>query len=582
MSEAVHDPVPVGSEPSAKLTTLAFRNPAARRLRFVKAYWTTFVVINSYLTLGFFGRVLGRSWYDARLPRVHAVNAKRIEATIVELQGLFIKVGQLISIMTNFLPEEFRKPLESLQDQVPPRPIDEITRRVVHELGAPPGEVFRTFDETPLASASLGQVHRATLEDGTEVVIKVQHADIDAIVQIDLKTVWRIMVIVGWFVPLQGLDVIYRQIREMIEAELDFVREAAFMERIGKNLESFEDVAVPRLYPEFCTGRVLTSAYWDGTKVSDLESLDAWGIDRDELANRLIRTYCKMVFEDGLYHADPHPGNVLVTRDGTIVLLDFGAVAELSPAMKQGIPDLLEAVLKRDSGAIYRAFRTMGFIARGAEAEAASERIIEYVHRRFQDQVQLESLNLKDIKIDPQMGIENLLDFQRQDFSIRELTSAFQVPKDWVLLERTVLLMGGVCTHLAPDMNPISVIRPYLEEFIFGEDRDFATLMVNAVKDSAMNALTVPDDIRKYLQKAMRGELEMRFRGFGRSANLLYSLGHQVIYSLFSITSAVAAFLFYDRGDLTVAYLAAGFAAFFVLAIFGSMVLARKWRRRSG
>jgi predicted unusual protein kinase regulating ubiquinone biosynthesis (AarF/ABC1/UbiB family) len=366
----------------------------------------------------------------------------------------------------------------------------------------------------------------------------------------------------------------------MIEAELDFVREAAFMARIGQNLESLEGVTVPRLYDRFCTGRVLTTAYREGTKVSDLETLDAWGVDRADLAERLVRAYCKMIFDDGLYHADPHPGNVLVMRDGTIVLLDFGAVAELSPAMKQGIPDLLEAVIKRDTNGIYRSLRTMGFIARGTEAEAASEKIVEYFHRRFQDQVQLESLNLKDIKIDPQRGLENFLDLRKQDISIRELTSAFQVPKDWVLLERTALLMGGVCTHLAPDMNPMAVIRPYLEEFVFGE-RDFTTLMMNAVKDTAMSALSVPDDVRKYLSKAMRGDLEMHFKGLGSSANLVYALGHQLIYALFAVTSAVATYLFYVEGNLTATYVSAGIGGFFLLSILGSMLLARKYRKRA-
>jgi ubiquinone biosynthesis protein len=288
-----------------------------------------------------------------------------------------------------------------------------------------------------------------------------------------------------------------------------------------------------------------------------------------------------MIFEDGLYHADPHPGNILVMHDGTIVLLDFGAVAELSPSMRQGIPDLLEAVIKRDTAGIYRALRTMGFIGRGAEAEAASERIVEYFHRRFQDEVQIESLNLKDIKIDPQKGLENILDLRRQDISIRELTSAFQVPKDWVLLERTILLMSGVCTHLDPEMNPMAVIRPYLEEFVLGEDRDFATLVMNAVKDTAMSALAVPDDVRKYLSKAMRGELEMKFRGLGDGANLVYALGHQLIYSLFVITSAVFAFVLFQMHEIVFAYGAASVGGFFLLCLAGSFFLARKYRRRA-
>ncbi len=547
----------------------------------MKAYFTTFVVIASYLRLTLLGRIFGRSYYDANLTRVHNMNAERIEKTIVALQGLFIKVGQLISIMTNFLPEEFRKPLESLQDQVPPRPISEIRRRIEEELGAAPEKIFSEFDEVPLASASLGQVHRATLATGEEVAVKVQHEDIDEIVKMDLKTIWRIMVIVALFVPIKGLDVIYRQVREMIEAELDFVREAAFMDRIRANLDSHPGVTVPTIFSDYCTARVLTTTYCEGTKISDLATLDGWSIDRTDLARRLVRAYCKMIFEDGLYHADPHPGNILVMRDGTIVLLDFGAVAELSPSMRQGIPDLLEAVIKRDTAGIYRALRTMGFIGRGAEAEAASERIVEYFHRRFQDEVQIESLNLKDIKIDPQKGLENILDLRRQDISIRELTSAFQVPKDWVLLERTILLMSGVCTHLDPEMNPMAVIRPYLEEFVLGEDRDFATLVMNAVKDTAMSALAVPDDVRKYLSKAMRGELEMKFRGLGDGANLVYALGHQLIYSLFVITSALFAFVLWQMHEMALAYGAAGVGGFFLLCLAGSFFLARKYRRRA-
>ena len=556
--------------------------PSTRSLRFVKAYWTTFVVIASYSWLTLLSKVLGRPYFEANLSTVHTINARRIEATILELQGLFIKVGQLISIMTNFLPSEFRKPLESLQDQVPGRPLAEIRHTIEQELGAPPEKLFASFDETPVASASLGQVHRATLEDGTELAVKVQHADIDEIVHIDLKTIWRIMVIVRLFVPVRGLDIIYAQVREMILAELDFVREAAFMERIRKNLGDQERVTVPEVVHKFSTSRVLTSGYCEGVKVSDLASLDAWKIDRQDLAKRLVRAYCKMIFVDGLYHADPHPGNILVMQDGTIVLLDFGAVAELSPAMRQGIPDFLESVLKRDTAGIFRALRAMGFIAHGAEAAAVSERIVEYFHKRFQEEVRLESLNLKDIKVDPQKSLENILDLRRQDISIRDLTTAFQVPKDWVLLERTVLLMSGVCTVLDPQMNPMAVIRPYLEEFVLGDDRDLATLVMNAVKDSALSALSVPDDLRKYLAKAMRGEVETRFRGLNESAQLLYAASHQVIYTLFCIAAAGAAVILHGLRDRIGVVAALGASGFFFFCLLVSFWRARRFRRRLG
>ncbi len=172
--------------------------------RFLRAYATTFLVIASYVWLSTCARFFGRSWRDARVGDVHTRNARRVYATILRLQGLFIKVGQLLSIMANFLPPEFRCELEALQDQVPPRPYDEIAERLRSELGEGMA-LFAELDPEPIASASLGQVHVAQLVDGRRVCVKVQHKDIDRIVRLDLRTIRRIMGIVQWFVPVQGL-----------------------------------------------------------------------------------------------------------------------------------------------------------------------------------------------------------------------------------------------------------------------------------------------------------------------------------------------------------------------------------------
>ncbi len=539
----------------------------------------TFVVILSYVRLKFRHRLSALDTYESQLSEVHHRNAQRIEKTILELQGLFIKVGQLISIMTNFLPQEFLAPLESLQDQVPARPVKDIRNRITQELGKDPDEIFKNFDETPLASASLGQVHRAELNDGTHVVIKVQHQDIDDIVRSDLRTIWRILKIVGWFVPIQGLDVIYRQIREMVMSELDFSREAASMQQIAANLADEKGVCIPMPLMEYSTRKVMTTTFIKAHKLISANATESWGHDRQEFARRLVRIYCKMIFVDGFYHADPHPGNLLLTEAGEIVLVDFGAVARLSPAMKRGIPDFLESVLKRDTQGIYRAMRTMGFIAHGREAERASERIIDYFHRKFQDEVQLESLNLKDIHVDPQRSMENFFDLRRQNIGIRELTSAFQVPKDWVLLERTILLLAGVCTTLDPQMNPMVVIRPYLEEFVLGRHRDFTSLVVSATKDTALSALSVPEDLRRYLSKAMRGELETRLLGMPQAAQLIYAAGQQVMYALLCLGAVACTLVFHIRGEAHWARWAGGSALACVFLILCSMLSSRRLRR---
>jgi predicted unusual protein kinase regulating ubiquinone biosynthesis (AarF/ABC1/UbiB family) len=162
------------------------------RIRSVRAYWATFRVIFSYLWLRFRARFHSDAWIENRLQRLHLRNARRIEGTIVELQGLFIKVGQLISIMTNFLPEEFRRELEGLQDAVPPRPYADMEARIVEELGSLPDELFAQFDRRPIASASIGQVHIARMLDGQKVAVKVQYPDIEVVVRRDLNTLRRI------------------------------------------------------------------------------------------------------------------------------------------------------------------------------------------------------------------------------------------------------------------------------------------------------------------------------------------------------------------------------------------------------
>ncbi|HVY45080.1 MAG TPA: AarF/UbiB family protein [Minicystis sp.] len=519
--------------------TPAGRTPASQRFRFVRAYWTTFVVIGSYLWFAFEARLFGESFALAHEAEVHATNARRVERTIVRLQGLFIKVGQLLSIMANFLPEAFRSGLEGLQDQVPPRPYDEIAARIEEELGRPVAEVFARIDERPLASASLGQVHEAWLHDGTHVAVKVQHKDIDAIVRLDLVTIRRIMSIVSMFVPVQGLDAYYHQVRTMIGEELDFLREARNIDRIADNFAKQSDVLFPRPVKELCTRRVMVTGFVEGVKVGDVAELDARGVDRRELAKKIVKVFCQQIFIDGIYHADPHPGNMLVGPSGELILLDFGAVAELSNEMREGIPEFLEAVIRRDTEQIVKALRKMGFLARTANADV-SEKVIEFFHQRFQDEVKLDTLNLKDIKLDPQKGIESLIDLRKLDIGLKELSGAFHVPRDFVLLERTLLLLTGVCTQLDAEMNPMEVVRPYLQDFVLGS-RDWAQIALDAAKDMGLKALTIPDDLKKYLTRANRGEAEVRVRGLVDAANLVYTGVRQAIYAAVGIAAGVAA-----------------------------------------
>jgi predicted unusual protein kinase regulating ubiquinone biosynthesis (AarF/ABC1/UbiB family) len=264
----------------------------------------------------------------------------------------------------------------------------------------------------------------------------------------------------------------------------------------------------------------------------------------------------------------------------TIVFIDFGAVAEVSAKMRRGIADLIQAALARDTGRLVQAMKDMGFIARGADP-AIFDKVIDFLHQKFQEEIQLESFSLKDVKFDPEKSLESLADLRRMDVSIRDLADHFHVPKEWILLERTVLLLMGLCTELDPALNPMEVIRPYLEEFVLGKDRDWSALFVDTTKDIAASVVALPGEVKKFLQRAQRGELEVRFRGIDEHARLLYALGHQMIWTVLGMGATAAAVVFDGRGQpesARIAWWTAGGSA--VLLAWSMLTTRARLKRR--
>jgi ubiquinone biosynthesis protein len=554
-------------------------------MRLLRVYATTARVLASYLWLQAWRPVLSPERYAARLAERHRRNARRIERAIVRAGGLFIKVGQLVSIMTNFLPEAFRRELEGLQDQLPPRPYDEIAARLRAELGREPEALFASFDRAPIATASLAQVHAATLADGRRVAVKAQHADIERVARLDLDAIRRILRAVQLFTGVRGLEAYHPEISQMIAEELDFTTEAANIRTVGARLAGDPTVRVPTVVRELSTRRVLTTEFVDGDKITDFAALEARGhfargLDRRRLAERVVTAYCRMIFVDGVYHADPHPGNILVAPDGAIVFVDFGAVGALEPQMKEGIREFLAGVLRRDARAITAALRKMGFVARdaGGEGDDVAERVIAYVQRRFLEQAADSSWNLGSLQVDMQTKLEAIADLRRLDVSFRQLTTAFQVPRNWVLLERTLLLLLGLCTELDPTWNPMSVIRPYLEEAVLGEDRDWGEMLRAGLKEMAVTAATIPQALHGVLTRTDRGELEIRVPEVRRAARLLYAGIHQAIFGVLTTVCAAIAYQAYDRGHDRIASGTLGAAAVFLLALLLSMAGARQYR----
>jgi ubiquinone biosynthesis protein len=547
------------------------------RFRFLRAFGVTFGIL---ISLGFFqlcGKIFGQEWENQRKPAVYAQNARRLKRLLLSLQGIFIKAGQLISILSNFLPDLFRKELEDLQDKIPPRPLSEIYQRIHQELGSDPELLFAEFDPQPLASASLAQVHLARLQNGCQVAVKVQYLDIEANTQKDLRTIKQLLSFYGFFLRIKGLGFLHSQFSQMIQEELDFRLEAQYIETIAANFHGNTQVLFPKVMHELSAERVLTTEYMHGVNIADLEKLAQAKIDRHALAERVVSAYCQMIFTDGIYHADPHPGNILVQADGSIVFVDFGAVARLSDEMKKGILQFFQGVIKRDNEQISAALQQMGLIALHDDTQHV-EQLVDYIYTRFLTQMSVETWNLSDIHVSMEDKLDMMVDFSKMDISLRELMATFQIPKDLVLLSRTLLLLLGLCTHLSPGMNPLKTIRPYLETFVLGHDRNWLKFIETAVKDFALTAITIPGDLQTFLNKANHAGLEVK--GLTESTNLLYALGHQLIYGLFGMFFGCLSYFAHHNGEPALSEGMLGASAFFLVCFGFSLLRARKWQKK--
>ena len=536
------------------------------RSRLLVAYFVTTQVALSYLMLAVARRFRRADAVERLTLAKHRKNARRIEAAILKLRGLFIKVGQLISIMANFLPDAFREELQRLQDQVPPRPYRDIEARVREEFGGrSPTDLFAEFSQEPVASASIGQVHRARLRSGEEVAVKVQYPDIEEMVRIDLQALRRIFKVLRWFMPDYGFDTIYREISEMVTAELDFRREATAIEKIAANFaaRNAKNVRFPRVIADCSTMRVLTTEWMEGTKVAQLDHPDGQRIDRRAAARACVEAYCEQIFVDGLYHADPHPGNLLIqSKPGappSVVFLDFGAIGTVSENMRRGMMSFLQGAITRDTARIVSAMKEMGFISRRADPEVF-DRVVQYFHDKLRGQVSLKGFSLKDIRFETEQTLASVLDLREMNVSLGELRDAFHIPKEWILLERTLLLLLGVCTTLDPEMNPTAVIEPYLERFLLGEKKQWSEVVVDATREGALAALSLPGDLQRFISRALRGDLELRVRNLEDNARLLYYSGQQMLWGMMTAAAVGLTALFDGRGQPRAAW-ASGIAA---------------------
>jgi predicted unusual protein kinase regulating ubiquinone biosynthesis (AarF/ABC1/UbiB family) len=346
-------------------------------------------IFASYLVQMGLARLLGRQVHDAeenrtrwRVPewvrrrrkKVDQKNARRLLRGMLRLRGVYIKLGQVLSIMGGFLPRAFTVELESLQDQVPPHPFKDVERTFQQCFGKSPEQCFKDIDRTPIAAASLGQVHAAHLADGTKVAVKILYPRIRDVIKTDMRVLRYVLVVYKWFFPFNHLERVHASLVDLLRRETDYLHEAACMERMAKNFSAEPDILFPEVVHELTTKEILTMTYMEGIKITRFDELEKLGVDRTRLATRLVQSFYKQLFVDRFFHADPHPGNFLVQEGPKIVVLDFGAVSEVGEVVIDGALDVLQAIMTNDKALALKGFRQMGFVSEEGNKELLSRR----------------------------------------------------------------------------------------------------------------------------------------------------------------------------------------------------------------
>jgi predicted unusual protein kinase regulating ubiquinone biosynthesis (AarF/ABC1/UbiB family) len=404
----------------------------------------------------FVARRLAPSDMDARWSNFHSESAAAIYDTAIELRGLILKGCQFIGSRADVLPPEYVEVLSQLQDRVPSKPFPAVKKTVEAELGCELDDIFESFGEHPIASASLAQVHRATLRSGEVVAVKVQYPEIATLVRSDLSNLRVLFRTVGIFERDFDLMPLVDELGRHVPLELNFVSEAHNAERISGFYATRDDVHVPSVHWELTTRKVMVSEFIDGIKISDTKALRAAGVEPDEIMRTLIEAYCEQILIHGFFHADPHPGNLLVQPEsptGTgprLVFVDFGLAKELPARFRHGILELTSALVQGSAERMAQALHELGFETRvgGVEALHDIAKVVLETAVRLRQQTWIGRDATRDASAElPRMIRENPI---------------VRVPSHVVFLGRVVALLSGLGRSLEARVDMVQTILPYV------------------------------------------------------------------------------------------------------------------------
>jgi predicted unusual protein kinase regulating ubiquinone biosynthesis (AarF/ABC1/UbiB family) len=460
--------------------------------------------------------------------------ARRIRTTALEMGGVLIKVGQFLSSRVDLLPPEYIEELSLLQDEVPSVPFSEIRLAAEKELGGPLARFYSAFSEAPLAAASLGQVHLATLPTGHSVAVKVQRPNIDSIVEADLGSLHYIVSWLERFTAIRrrvDLSAVLVEFEDTLRLELDYIAEGHHAERISVMFQDDPRIVVPRVYWSHSTARLLTLQYMWGTKVTDFASLERQGISRALVAEILMQAYLKQVMEVGFFHADPHPGNIAVRPGPVVVLLDFGMVGEITPAMRVNLRRIFLGVIRRDFEEVLVAAERLGFITAGGDRRSI-KRALAWIVDTFYE------MSLGDLQeVDPRYVLNEL-----QDVLFSE---SLRVPANFAFLGRALGTLVGLATALDPSFQFVEVAEPYARNLVTERKGLVATLQ--SVGREARNLGTTAYSLPYLAQAALvdvqgiEADFVQRVDTLARSMERLETSVRRILYGLLVLTLLFAA-----------------------------------------
>jgi predicted unusual protein kinase regulating ubiquinone biosynthesis (AarF/ABC1/UbiB family) len=491
--------------------------------------------------------------------------AKWLVRQLLYLGPTFIKIGQSLSTRADLIPLEYVQELQQLQDRVPPFGTQEAIAAIESELGKPIHILFQSFDPVPLASASLGQVHRARLHSGDEIVVKVQRPGLEALFNLDFEVLHQLVRAGKRYLPSlkkYDLEAIYQEFFELLFLEIDYIHEGKNADRFRENFKNYARIEVPKVYWQYTTKKVLALEYLPGIKIDDRDSLESQGINLDEIIQLGICSYLKQLLQDGFFQSDPHPGNMAVNNNGSLIFYDFGTMAEVKSVAKGQMIETFFAVLRKDTDRVVETMIYMGLIEPMRDMTSV-KRIVAFLLEEFRDKP-------VDIKAFERVGEEVYMMFKQQPF---------RLPAQMTFIIKSITTLDGIARALDPQYNLLAASQPFVRSLtVSNGNGTIVSSLAKQAKEFIKNQWQKPSSTERYLrrleEKIERGELQLRTRSLEseRTLKRIYMAVKSLIYACLTGLTLLSATILLTTVYSKFAIVAFGGAGFFCLFLLRSLI----------